>query len=119
MAHITIRSRVARPLSFALPHRPCCIALGRCRCRAGVPPTVQICQPYGLARGVEETDLGAPDFVRAIRAQEIVVLRAKAAPMAAPRVAVPYAAATEPEPFEPSAEARASRPSGGSRRRSS
>lgn len=87
MSEVKIRSRVARPLSFALPHRPCCIALGRCRCKAGVPPTVQICQPHGIA-SVEESDLGAPDLQRALKVREIVVLQGTKATRAAAVVPV-------------------------------
>jgi hypothetical protein len=64
-----------------------------------------------MARGVEETDLGAPDFIRAIKAEEIVVLRATAAAAPGP--------SPEVAPAESSAGDRSSRSSGGSRRRSS
>lgn len=114
MTRVTIRSRVARPLTFAVPHRPCCVALGRCRCRAHVPLTIQIFQPYGLARDVEEADLAAPDIVRALKAGEIVVVRERAP--RAPRAAVSVGATDATD--APADEPRATRSSGGRRRSS-
>jgi hypothetical protein len=79
----TIRSRVARPQSFVIPHRPCCIARGQCLCRAGIPQTIQILQPHGSAKA-DAAALTAPDVIKAIARQEIEVVPIKASTAAVP-----------------------------------
>lgn len=74
MEMIVIRSRVSRPLSFMLPHRPCCIARGICKCHSGIPPSAQIVQPRGTVT-VDVSALKAPDVIAAIRRKDIDIVR--------------------------------------------